>query len=529
MLNNYIWYNCETIVKLGAKGMDYEEFETIFSGRTQEKSIDISKSKVAIETIDERALIFREVPVYRYWTSEFANLDPEAEGKVRPLLYGQKENITPICINTSAYQYEIAHHALESIDDVYKDGETLTVTTDYTEDLANGRFTLTADPGDALITCDATGKKCDFEDSTYSTNIADITWDLLINVAGIDQDKIDFDSLRDLKTGRTQAHCLYLNYAINVFDLIRIFQASALFHFTPLLNGKFGFFRFTASYEGAPTFRDYDYDYFKIDWLSSVFKKVNIKYDRDPTEDKWSVTQASESDVEYKYSREETLTIETTLKNKTEADVLAGWYLDALENPPKKINTKISTIGFNMRPAQKIIVNKTRKDADGDEVTICDSEVYTILELRKELKTGRVGLIAQDTTQVTELGHADEHTDTEHEDEHADEHTDGAHTDTHTDSHTDEAYEDGHSDVAHEDSHEDLPHVDDYLDHMDIEHDDLYSDDPYEDSHSDTAHEDSHTDEAYEDSYSDSHGDGHADSYEDTHTDVPHGDAHTDS
>jgi len=85
-------------------------------------------------------------PKDRYWKSDFPNLEDDAEGRVRPILYGEKSNIQPICIDTQAGTYEIANHALKEIVSIQAGNETLTSGIDYTEDLANGRFTLIETP-----------------------------------------------------------------------------------------------------------------------------------------------------------------------------------------------------------------------------------------------------------------------------------------------------------------------------------------------------------------------------------------------
>ena len=81
-------------------------------------------------------------PKDRYWKSDFPNLEDDAEGRVRPILYGEKSNIQPICIDTQSGIYEIANHAIKEIVSIKAGNETLVSGVDYTEDLANGRFTL---------------------------------------------------------------------------------------------------------------------------------------------------------------------------------------------------------------------------------------------------------------------------------------------------------------------------------------------------------------------------------------------------
>jgi len=86
------------------------------------------------------------VPKNKLWTADYSSLDPNAEGQVKPILYGHKHNIVPICINLLTGQYMIAGHAIKAIDQIRIGDEILVNGTDYTKDLTNGKFTLSTCP-----------------------------------------------------------------------------------------------------------------------------------------------------------------------------------------------------------------------------------------------------------------------------------------------------------------------------------------------------------------------------------------------
>jgi len=89
------------------------------------------------------------IPRKRYNTTDYPNLDPNADGQPIPLLFGHKSNIIPVCIDTTQLKYKICDEnlgGLYSIESITADGETLTPGSDYTEDLANCEFTLTGTP-----------------------------------------------------------------------------------------------------------------------------------------------------------------------------------------------------------------------------------------------------------------------------------------------------------------------------------------------------------------------------------------------
>jgi len=393
-IQNYLWYKKDITIRYGAKGSDYEDFETIFTGKTRKPMV--GDEFASIDVTDVKALIYKEIPATKYWISNYANLEAGAEGLPIPIAYGEIYGIIPICIDTTAYEYKIANHEIEDILDVYKDGTALTGGgVDYTVDLANGEFTLSSDPGDSLITCDIQGKKCDIEDGTYSDNVADILYDILVNYSDIDASQIDLESFLDLKGGRTQSHQLYINVGRSCVEYVRLLQQSSLFHVIPLTNGKIGAFRYvTGTSSSTPRFVDEDYNEFSIIYdTSNIHNKIKVRYNHNPGDESYAKTVRTDSDVEYKYDEVNTKTITTTLKDEADAENLGDFYLDLLNEPQRKVSVVLPTRIFNLRPAEKIIFNKTRYMKEGT-VTVFDEEPYRILELNKSLADGKVKVIA---------------------------------------------------------------------------------------------------------------------------------------
>lgn len=89
------------------------------------------------------------IPRDKYWIADYPNLDPDVDGVIIPDLFGEKTNITPVCIDTIALKYKIANcdiRAIFSIDEVRAGTRVLTSGVDYTVDLPNGEFTLNGTP-----------------------------------------------------------------------------------------------------------------------------------------------------------------------------------------------------------------------------------------------------------------------------------------------------------------------------------------------------------------------------------------------
>lgn len=550
-LEDFIWYNKDCSIYIGETDSAFEDMKLIFKGRVKDHAIDTESCVFGV--VDERTRVFKNIPTERYDTATFPNIKSQDDEKVRRILYGSKTNITPIYLNTSTYLFEIAAHEHEAISAVYYDEKIMTGGgVDYTADLANGQFTLTANPEKAHITCDAKGRKCDLEDGTFSELVADILFDILINYNSLPKSQLDLEFFLDLKAARTQELGIYINSEINVWEIIRKMQATSLFHFIPLLNGVFSPRKFTSNSEGVPELFNYDYDSFGLNYQSPVFKSVRIKFDQDPTTGKYKTILRTKAEAGYQYKEEDTQTIETYNTDSAEAQTLADFYLDYLQQPAKKADIKTSIIGFGWIPSDVIKVSRTRKDDSGNDIIIAAADIYSALKLVKSLSDSRVSLVARDISQISELAHTDSYEDIEHVDNHTDgaysdvAHEDSSHADSHGDSYTDvvhqDIHSDGYADTEHQDvtyvdtphvdePHIDVPHDDSYTDHGDDFHTDEHGDEPYDDlAHSDAEHSDTpHTDVPHIDTHTDDHGDSHTDTHTDTYSDASHADeAHTD-
>ena len=82
------------------------------------------------------------IPKYKFWESDYPNLESEAEGISIPDFYGTKDNITPICIDTTILKYKVAYREINAISSVAGDGRQLTEDEDFILDLPNAEFTV---------------------------------------------------------------------------------------------------------------------------------------------------------------------------------------------------------------------------------------------------------------------------------------------------------------------------------------------------------------------------------------------------
>lgn len=586
--NVYLWHNKECYVKLGEKDTPYDEFVTIFPGHTRKPTFN--DDRVTISLKDQRAGILKSIPVNKYNTTDFPNLNTDEENEVRPVLFGIKTGIIPKEVNTANYTYEISQtvfngttYAVDAVDAVYVEGVRIYVTDNYTVDLNAGTITLLDNPRDGEITVDAQGIECQYDFATglptgvFSENVADILFFILTELNNIPIDKIDLSTFDDLQTARTQRLGWYLNEEQPTDDFIRLLQTSATFHFMPTLDGRFMVRYYDRAISAdSLVYQNYSYKNFKIlEDTDSTFQFVVLRYDKEPSTDNWLIINDNEVETSYKHNEKTTLTIDTALVNSAEAEALALFFINLIKDPPDKVSAEVEVESMRSIPSDKAYFNRSIKNMEGEEVTILENEIYLILEVKKNIQTARVNIMAIKDTQASGTGG---HTDIPHQDTHQDEsyddhtdsvhidHTDNTHADTHTDSHVDNYHSDhndsvhcDHSDGVHSDytdshsNHNDGSY-DDHTDYADVhvDHQDNrphadHQDDLFYNDHDDEVHFDTHgdctqnhDDSSYTDSHSDvahvdethlDHGDGYDDDYTDTHEDehanIPHTDSET--
>jgi len=83
-----------------------------------------------------------KIPKTKFNSTDYVNLDPDADGLIIPEFWGIKTNIIPVCIDTTTLKYKISKRKNKAIDAIRTGGITRPDTMDYSKDLANGEFTF---------------------------------------------------------------------------------------------------------------------------------------------------------------------------------------------------------------------------------------------------------------------------------------------------------------------------------------------------------------------------------------------------
>jgi len=508
----YILHNFDLILKIGDRGSAYADFEPVFIGLASDP--DTNDETFTVQMTDARFGTLRELPPNRFTAITYPALGQNLEGAVVPILIGEVTGIQPPCCDTISHTYKIHDGAyfgpIEAITNIQVDGFAAAATVD----LAFGEFTLTADPANGVVTCDAKGAKCQIGTGLYSAFAGDLAYYILRTLNDFPAAKLDAPAFQALSIARTQTLGWWFNAAMPTMDALRMLMRSAVFHVVPMLDGTFTARYYQAAIpSGTPAFDDVDLaDYSNQEKTSSAQMRVVLGYGYQPKSQQYLHVQAPEPNTVYKYKISSTLTIDTMIQGPVDAGLIAAFYLAMNKRPPKYVNPDLPAAALGMIATDKFILSHAVRTIDDQTIAVEAAAVYRALKISKNIHTARAQIYG-----ISDLMAAGQF-------------------------HADEAHLDNHQDVSHQDSpHGDWQGHNDHQDevlHGDFQHDDtVHTDNPYGDQgiphhHTDTPYGDLtvtqhvHTDTPYVDGGHNGHGDsGH---WDDPHYDVPHEDGHGD-
>jgi len=101
------------------------------------------------ESIKGVEMLYVKLPRRKFWTADYPNLDPNAEGRPIPIGWGEIKNVSPVCIDTSVMKFKLMDNygrAIKSVDRVRSGDNVLVEGTNYDVDLAEATITLGKTP-----------------------------------------------------------------------------------------------------------------------------------------------------------------------------------------------------------------------------------------------------------------------------------------------------------------------------------------------------------------------------------------------
>ncbi len=332
----WIWNNKEVKILLGGDALDYSEYETIFVGRIMETAF--TKTEFFLEIESKAFALLRLLPINNYWTSNYADMDPTAEGKPIPYFWGSYNAAqAPLCtcidddydINSSQWKIcDCTYHEILSITQVYVDfgaGAGWETMAHANEDLANATFTIETKP-----VWGVTRVKVAFEGyhsgSVLIEGAPEIVEDILLNQCGMSASDLDAASFVASKASSATALNVHVEDETSALNIIEMICQSDFAFFDEGGDGSLRYRAWEPFMSGTiPVLDETDIldDPEITEDASHLYYRVRIGYSWSGELDELLYTATSSSVSLYKYGRSDHLTLDTYLRDKSAGDGLA--------------------------------------------------------------------------------------------------------------------------------------------------------------------------------------------------------------
>lgn len=275
----YIWANRPISIFVGDASFTRDNFTKIYEGYTQ----DIGYQSRDTINIGIRDILQRlNTPITE---TLIGGTGPNKE-RLKPLLFGEVHNITPVLVSPTTLTYMVHNGPIERIIEVRDNGVPLT---DYTVDLNEGTFTLLKAPF-GVITCSAQGEKTSIDLNTgnlavsypYSNTVAKLIG-VIVRKYGTNPlpvSSIDLSGFSSFDTANQAPVGIYITENTNVIAVCQELAASLGAQFTSNMQGLVTLAKITSPVAGTRNIYDHDIleDSFTIREKVPVQASVKLGY-----------------------------------------------------------------------------------------------------------------------------------------------------------------------------------------------------------------------------------------------------------
>ena len=354
----FLWTNKTIKILLGGDLLPYSEYSTIFTGKIIDKTF--TSSELTLELRSNSFDLLRQLPINHFWTTNYARLDPSAEGRSIPYYYGVYDiTQAPVvtCIDTDytgadTYQFKLCDHAINSITQVYidyGDGMGWQAIGHANEDLALATFTVVS----ATFVVGTSRIKVAFEGKASGgvaiSGAPEIAEDILLNFCGYAAAILNTASFTASKAVSECVLNVPIEMETSTLSIIEKICQSDLAIFDEDGDGKLRYRTWGPTATGdLPVLDSTDIlgQPEITDDIDRLFRKIKIGYSYQCSLENYLYKEDSDNSSLYKYGKNETLIMDTYLRNSVDAVTLAGRILWVSKNisPLLRVDLKISQI-----------------------------------------------------------------------------------------------------------------------------------------------------------------------------------------
>jgi hypothetical protein len=234
---SYIWSNRPINIYIGSPFFSRADFTKIYSGFISDiASSDRNTLNLSIRDV----LQSMNTPI----TSVVLGGTGQNKEQLRPLVFGEVHNITPVQFNAATLTYMVHNGPIEKIIEIRDNGVPLTLGTSYTEDLSVGTFTLLVAPI-GTITASVQGEKTTVSTlgalvpGTYTNTVAKLI-ELICLKYGTQPliaSNLDLTTFNTFDTLNPAPVGIYLTTSTNLINVCQELARTLGAHFTSNRNG----------------------------------------------------------------------------------------------------------------------------------------------------------------------------------------------------------------------------------------------------------------------------------------------------
>jgi hypothetical protein len=356
-------------------------------------SAPISDQRFILNLRDYRDGIHITLPTERFSLAEFANLDSNADGKVRAFGFGTITNAIPTCIDTVNRVFEFHNGRCKSVTELTMNGVVLTEDVDYFVDYGLGRFTLArgmsfSNSDILLITFHGATNSAD-EEISNGAEIFKYAMNEWLDMQNIN---LNLDSIYATKYEKTTELSLYIWKEMGSQEFIRRIEQSNMAYSYQDNEGRLGL-RTQQATAGSDT--KYISNVKVMDFgternQETLFSSINIHYGEDYSIDQFRLLVKSANTVPILYRVSKALDVYVALASESDANDLGDLILADLNRRPISFSVPLTL--YASFPGDLIYFSRDRFPSMSGTA---NNILLRIISISKQYSSGKTMITAE--------------------------------------------------------------------------------------------------------------------------------------
>ena len=200
---DYLWQDAKHILKIGREEFTYAQFKEVFTSLVD--SCSCNDRLFSLNMKDLRANL-KAILVNKYSSEKYKEMDLDEEGNVIPRVFGYREDIPPVCVDTEYGRWMFHDGRINEVHQVFVNDVEKTENTHFYVDYKRARITFDKSVG---IDWEKDIVKIYFTGTVNSAlepviNAADIFKYIMNEIMGLANSELDHDSIYETKYGSPQ-------------------------------------------------------------------------------------------------------------------------------------------------------------------------------------------------------------------------------------------------------------------------------------------------------------------------------------